>query len=222
MEHEIWKRYKDTTLEVSNLGGVRHLVTKRERDITTNGSGYRCVSITKDCKATTYSVHRMVAETFIPMINGKTHVNHKDGVKLNNAVFNLEWVTPSENTIHALETGLKSKGSDLKWAVLTETDVIAIKDALTEGVTASKLAKLFNVSVGTISNLRNGRAWKNVGVDVPKLERKDSTRKITIEDIPNIRSYIKNGATDTEIGKIYGCARGTIYRIRSGQNWKNY
>ena len=54
----------------------------------------------------------MVAEAFIPNLEGKREVNHRDGYKLNNFLFNLEWSTPSENRHHAYKKGLIGLGEN--------------------------------------------------------------------------------------------------------------
>lgn len=71
------------------------------------GQLYLLVSLRHEGRSFTKTVHRLVAEHFIPNPLNKPEVNHIDGNKLNNNVCNLEWVTSSENSLHAIKTGLQ-------------------------------------------------------------------------------------------------------------------
>lgn len=69
--------------------------------------GYYYVSLTKNRKQYGFTIHRLVASTFISSPeNCKVEINHKDGNKLNNHVSNLEWVTHKYNIEHAYSNGL--------------------------------------------------------------------------------------------------------------------
>lgn len=122
----MWKKYKDTFYEVSIDGRVRaieHVVNKRDGTTYTcvpkelkpaiNTKGYKIVGLSINGKLSTKKVHRLVAECYIDNVNNKPQVNHIDGDKLNNNSNNLEWVTNSENMLHAYRIGLsKSKSGD--------------------------------------------------------------------------------------------------------------
>ena len=75
---------------------------------------YDYVTLYDDGSDYQISVHRMVAITFIPNPENKPEVNHKDGNKHNNDISNLEWVSKSENVIHAFKHGLKHGKSGSK------------------------------------------------------------------------------------------------------------
>lgn len=75
-------------------------------------NGYKRVVLSIDGKRKLYYVHRLLAEAFIDNPENKDCVNHIDGNKLNNSVDNLEWVTYSENTQHAVKTGLHKVGEN--------------------------------------------------------------------------------------------------------------
>ena len=69
--------------------------------------GYRTVSLCKNNICKSYRVHRLVASAFISNAENKPTVNHKDGNKLNNNLYNLEWATYSEQNYHLYKMKLK-------------------------------------------------------------------------------------------------------------------
>lgn len=100
---------KETNYSISTLGRVRN--DKRNNFLKPClVSGYYTVSLAiAPQKTKKYRINRLVAEYFIPNPENKEYVNHIDGDKLNNVLDNLEWVTPSENSKHAFEAGLREK-----------------------------------------------------------------------------------------------------------------
>jgi hypothetical protein len=95
--------------EVSNFGNIRSVKTTvpclMKLNFKKNGYVYICLS--DNNKKNHFRVHRVVAIAFISNPGNKSVVNHKDGDKANNKVENLEWVTSSENDIHAYKNGLR-------------------------------------------------------------------------------------------------------------------
>lgn len=89
--------------DLGNVKGRRGTILKQQLN---DATGYYHVNIRKDGKPRTNTIHRLVAEAFLPEIEGKPQVNHKDGDKTNNNIENLEWVSASENRKHAYANGL--------------------------------------------------------------------------------------------------------------------
>ena len=98
---EIWKDIKDYEgmYQVSSEGRVKSLKYGEEKILKNNknNSGYLSVSLSKDGKRKTYSIHRLVAQAFISNPNNLLEINHIDEDKTNNRVENLEWCTKQYN-----------------------------------------------------------------------------------------------------------------------------
>ena len=103
---EIWKDIPgfEGRYQASNHGRVRSARCVLKQQLLLNG--YMGVHLMRDGKRVPRSVHSLVAQTFTPGWFEGAHVNHKDGAKAHNASSNLEWVTRSENMLHACATGL--------------------------------------------------------------------------------------------------------------------
>lgn len=97
---------------VSSYGNI--LGKKRERILKqgTNRYGYKYVTLSKEGAVKNKTVHRLVATAFIPNLDQKPQINHKNGIKTDNTVVNLEWCSCSENHKHAFQTGIKRLSDD--------------------------------------------------------------------------------------------------------------
>lgn len=91
-------------------------------------------------------------------------INHKDGVKSNNSLDNLEAVTPSANHIHARDVLGREycRGEDVHTAKLNETAVEAIRYLRKAGWRGNKIARAFEVSCGNVSHIVNNKTYKHL------------------------------------------------------------
>lgn len=106
------------------------------------------------------SVHKMIWESVHGQIPNGMQINHKNGIKTDNRLCNLELVTPSANTLHAYQTGLASAvGEQNGRAILTESDVVRIREST---ATHATLAREYGVSRRTIGDVKARLRWRHV------------------------------------------------------------
>lgn len=113
-ENEIWKPLSiDTRYSISNYGRIRNEITNKYVSPCETQKGYKRFSHRENGKTKWYSVHRLVAEAFIPNPDNLPFVNHKDENPSNNFVGNLEWCTPQYNSTYNgvhIKRGMRMRG----------------------------------------------------------------------------------------------------------------
>lgn len=161
----------DPGYEVSNTGKVRSFKKKsgglydepHMRKPVEDQKGYLRVNLSVNGRMVNRKIHRLVAKYFVPNPENKPQVNHKDGDKGNNNYSNLQWVTNKENMAHAYATGIRNNiGENNGKAILTEEDVIEIRQLLDQGVYQKDIAEMFGVKQITISNINTGKNWSHI------------------------------------------------------------
>jgi hypothetical protein len=164
---EIWRECIPN-YEVSNLGRVRRSTPGRK---TFAGKvmtakllkiGYFVVAPTVGGKNKTFYVHDLVTAAFIGPKPEGSHVNHKDGNKQNNAAENLEYVTRAENMRHAATTGLMARGEQHYQSKLTEAEVRSLRADRATGLSFSKLAAKYGISIATAFQIAKGNYWSHI------------------------------------------------------------
>jgi len=123
---------------------------------------YLRVALFKNKKRKNWLVHQLVVMTYIGPVN-KLTVNHIDGNKLNNQLKNLEIISRSENTKHGWKNGLiKTRYGEKNGNVkLKKHQVLSIKK-LRGQKSQRELAKMFEVSQGTIYKVQKNKTWVNI------------------------------------------------------------
>lgn len=178
--NEIWKPIKgyEDLYEVSNMGSVKVLprvqshwaggtMTHKSKilKLTKCKTGYLMIYLSKNKKRNYHAVHRLVAINFLENNKNLPEVNHKDGVKTNNIVSNLEWCDRKYNNRHAIETGLlvHVKGEQHGNSVLTNEDVLKIREIYSTGtLSQEKIGVMFGVGDTAICKIISGKAWKHI------------------------------------------------------------
>lgn len=134
MEWKVINGYPDYA--VSSEGQVKSLRFNRLLKMATNSSGYHYVNLIENKVRKTTAVHKLVIEHFGPNKPFQTAiVDHKDGIKLNNHISNLEWVGVKENTLRAYNNFDKKQ---------------KVKDLRAQGWTMQKIADHLGMSLGFV------------------------------------------------------------------------
>lgn len=153
--------------EVSDLGGVRPVLASRRNPNReplsrnhTDRYGYPRVSLYRDGQKFKCRTHQLVAAAFLGPVPDGHEVNHKNGVKGDARLVNIEYVTKRENAQHALRTGLSGK--------LTVEAVREMRALRASGALLRELSDRFGVPVDTVSRACLGKTWRQAGGPVTR------------------------------------------------------
>lgn len=199
---ENWKDIKYfNTYKISSYGRIKNIKTDKIKKPTLTYDGYLRITLSKNQNIKTFYTHRLVALYFLENKYNLPYVNHINGIKTNNKVSNLEWITQSENIKHAHIKGLITKR---KSKILTDKKIVEIFYA--EGK-YKNIANHFDISPSVVSNIKRKKVYNYILDNVDDI--KFNFKKMKKSELKNNKSKLKND-------KIYP------FKNKPIQNYENY
>ncbi|MCF3107292.1 HNH endonuclease [Niabella sp. CC-SYL272] len=166
--------------------------------------GYLKVALCKNGIEKGFAVHRLVAAAFIPNPSGKPQVNHINGIKYDNRVENLEWVTGKENVNHAIKIGLWKKKRK-KRVYLNDDHKREVVVLYKSGIPILKISETLGVPYTSVySVVKKYKSGASVFI---------KGRKVLSNEYGHIVKLREEGVCLSEVSKMYGVSPATISLI---------
>jgi HNH endonuclease/NUMOD4 motif len=146
---------------VSNKGAVFSLKKNRRLNGYINQYGYIAYALRINGKTQSMLAHRLVCMAFHNSFDKTKVVNHRDAIKTNNHINNLEMCSIAENTSHAKSLGLHIRGANHPISKLKDHEVLKIREEH-KSMTVSALSRKYGVARNAIYQVVNGRTWRHV------------------------------------------------------------
>lgn len=160
MTNEVWKPLNQySNYEVSSFGNFKNTKTGRILKATIDSNGYRRIQMGRGSRVEL--AHRLVLKTFSPE-NEKKCVNHKNGIRSDNRLDNLEWASHRENTLHSQIVLKNQIGEKHGRSRFTEKDVLEIRSRRSAGEKLKSIALDFNTDKAVIHQLASRKSWRHL------------------------------------------------------------
>lgn len=216
---------------VSNYGRIYSNKTNMIMKQFTDRDGYNRISLWIEGKRPSLIVSRLVLQTFKPILNPELYqVNHKNGIKSINELWNLEWTTPKENTHHAIRTGLMGDrfGENNTNSNFTDKEVHGICRYMEQGFGYNEICNIMCIEEKDYKNFKkllyhisSDNAWKHISSQYQIENRKPERQIFTNKQVHQICKLLKQNIKSSDIVKNLGIDYDSLNQ-KEKKNFRDY
>ena len=195
---------------ISNYGRVYSFKTNKLL-IPAERNGYLYVTLAYNGEQHPKRINRLVMMTFMPVLNANLlQVNHINGDKKDNSIWNLEWCTAKQNIAHAIRTGLRKTGEDHPSAIITNIQAKQISEMLEKGYSYEEMYNKMNLNIEydnfrkIVYRIRYGESWKSISKNYNFDREKQRHSDYSDSDINLICKSLEEGKSYNEICDLFG------------------
>lgn len=193
---------------ITEDGNVYNILTEMPLKLSVGNHGYYRVNLAGGSRSHYKSVlvHRLLGLAYIPNPKKYPVINHKNGIKLDISLCNLEWTTYSENNIHAI-TVLRRKqhipdSESCNLTTHTIQEVRKVCELLEKGYSPRDIDNMYHVGYWFIIKILRGVTWKDISKEYQLPHVRRHYKGFTISQIDKINRLIRDGYSTKEICKI--------------------
>lgn len=200
---------------VSNYGFIHNTITNNIIPLNKEYNKDHHISVTLatiDGGHYCEELHRIILFTFCPIYHKENFdVNHRDGIKYHNWLWNLEWCTKSGNVRHAIKNNLISLGEDRVNTVATNDQIRSICELISQGISTKEICKMINIPNcdmrRLVQNIKNGHCWTHISKDYDFSNMDKVTYTFNEDQIRIICKYMEDhgkSSSSQEILSLFG------------------
>lgn len=188
---------KYPSFQSDSEGNIYNVLTGNLRKPCVCKSGYAVIS---SREYGTLYCHRIIADCWLPNPNNLEQVNHINGIKSDNTLSNLEWVTRSQNMKHAAKLGLLTlngkSGEESNLSIYTDEEIKEVCELLCQGYRNVDITKKTGIAASYIKDIKAGKSRKDIASNY---EFPDNRKRLSVSTIIWISEKIASGCSNKDI-----------------------